>query len=330
MAAYSLLALVILPWLLWTGLSLQVCSLKVQMAGETQIAYMNHNVTIVCKIPDSPHLNIATVGIIWFWMNNQEEIKVFEYYGNHQKAFRPGATVSLRRLARGDASLQLPAIRLSEAGEYRCELVVTPDKTQGHVWLKVIAYPLMSLLPVPSEVTGHEDRYILCRASWFYPEDINITWRKQTQKELQYQEVSEDVISNFTVKNPDGTFNITSRLKLETSLENNMTSYQCIISHISLNTSKFNLTYTLNNTSAELEPEKTSQLPSICVTITVLILILIAICICLNRRKKQNKAKQMEERSEGAANTCRYSLILTKLLKNEEKTSQPVGCHDDL
>lgn len=110
------------------------------MAQGTQKVFLNDNTTIVCKVPGSPYLDVKIMGITWFWKNqvSKEESKLFEFFGHHQKALRPGATVSLQRLKRGDASLQLPAVQLHEAGEYRCELVVTPEKAQGRVWLEVL------------------------------------------------------------------------------------------------------------------------------------------------------------------------------------------------
>lgn len=105
-----------------------------------QMVSLHDNVTIVCEIPGSPHLDITTVGIIWSLKNEwqQTEVPIYEFYGNHLKAFRPGASVSFLRLQRGDASLHLPRIELREAGEYRCKLVVTPDQAEGITRLDVV------------------------------------------------------------------------------------------------------------------------------------------------------------------------------------------------
>ena len=66
-------------------------------------------------------------------------------------------------------------------------------------------------------VKDNEDKHILCKSSGFYPEDISITWKRWTQKEPQFQEISEDIITGPTIKNEDGTFNITSYLRLALS-----------------------------------------------------------------------------------------------------------------
>ncbi|XP_032497395.1 natural cytotoxicity triggering receptor 3 ligand 1 [Phocoena sinus] len=238
-AVFPVLVLVLGLTLLTAGF------LEVEMAGRTQMVFLNENATIFCKIPGFPHLDINSMGITWFRKAqlSEIEIKLFEFFGDHKVAFRPGANVSPWRLKRGDASLQLPGVQLWEAGEYRCELVVTPQKAQGRVWLEVVAHPVSSLFLEQAGVKDNEDKHILCKSSGFYPEDINITWKRWTQKDPQFQEISEDVITGPTMKNEDGTFNITSYLRLKPSLEDNVTIYQCVVWHVSsLMCQSFNFT----------------------------------------------------------------------------------------
>nr|3PV6_A Chain A, Ig-like domain-containing protein DKFZp686O24166/DKFZp686I21167 [Homo sapiens]3PV7_A Chain A, Ig-like domain-containing protein DKFZp686O24166/DKFZp686I21167 [Homo sapiens] len=235
--------------------------LKVEMmAGGTQITPLNDNVTIFCNIFYSQPLNITSMGITWFWksLTFDKEVKVFEFFGDHQEAFRPGAIVSPWRLKSGDASLRLPGIQLEEAGEYRCEVVVTPLKAQGTVQLEVVASPASRLLLDQVGMKENEDKY-MCESSGFYPEAINITWEKQTQKFPHPIEISEDVITGPTIKNMDGTFNVTSCLKLNSSQEDPGTVYQCVVRHASLHTplrSNFTLTAARHSLS---ETEKTDN-----------------------------------------------------------------------
>ncbi|KAB0371233.1 hypothetical protein FD755_017642 [Muntiacus reevesi] len=220
--------------LLW---DFTACLLQVEMAGRTQMVFLNENVTISCKIPDSPHLDINSIGITWFQKTRTSETdtKLFEYFGNHREASQRGASVSLQSLQRGDASLQLPGVRLEDAGEYRCELVVTPQKAQGTVTLEVVAPPVSSLSK-QVVVKDNEEKHIFCTSSGFYPEHINITWKKWTQKDPQFRELSKNITTDHIVENEDGTFNITSHLRLKPSLEDNGTIYQCVVWHVSLPT----------------------------------------------------------------------------------------------
>ncbi|CAD7671527.1 unnamed protein product [Nyctereutes procyonoides] len=210
------------------------------MAGKTQKVLLNDNATIVCKIHGYHHLDITVMGITWYRKHQASatEVKLFEFFGDHQMILRSGAYVSERRLQRGDASLQLPGVQLREAGEYRCEVVVTPYKAVGTVNLEVVAYPVSSLSPEQATVKENEEQLILCMASRFYPKNITITWKKWTPKDPRYLEVSEGIITNSTTKDEDGTFSVTSYLMVKPSLEDNMTVYQCVVWHESLPTSQ--------------------------------------------------------------------------------------------
>ncbi|XP_036882748.1 natural cytotoxicity triggering receptor 3 ligand 1 isoform X2 [Manis javanica] len=126
--------------------------LEVEMAGTTQRVFQNDNATIFCKVSGSPHVDIRIMGITWFRKSlaSEREMKLFEFFGNHQEAFRSGAVVLPRRLMKGDASLQLPRVQLWEAGEYRCEVVITPQKALGRVWLEVVDSTLNNFFVTPS------------------------------------------------------------------------------------------------------------------------------------------------------------------------------------
>ncbi|XP_045413568.1 natural cytotoxicity triggering receptor 3 ligand 1 isoform X1 [Lemur catta] len=249
--------------------------LEVEMAGRTQIVSLNDNVTIFCKIPGSPHLNIKIMGITWFRKSqmSEKEVKLFEFFGDHQVAFRPGAIVSPWRLEKGDASLQLPEVQVGEAGEYRCEVVVTPQKAQGRVWIEVVAYPASRLFLQQAMVKGNEDTRIVCKSSGFYPEAINITWEKWTQKVPHHLEISEGVVTSPATKNEDGTFNVTSYLNLQSSLEDSGTVYQCVVWHTSLLTP-----LRVNFTQTVIGSKKRDALGIIFLPFLGLILLLIGLC----------------------------------------------------
>ncbi|XP_070283091.1 natural cytotoxicity triggering receptor 3 ligand 1-like [Myotis yumanensis] len=244
---------------LWTLLVLwcwvSTADLIVETEGKTQTVFLNDNVTISCKVPGFTHLNLKGMGVIWYrkYQADETEHKVFEMYGdpNPKEVSRPGASVSSKALEKGDASLHLSDVQLRDAGEYRCEVVVTPEKAQETVVLKVLAFPKCTLFPEQAMAKDDGDEDILCEASGFYPKDINITWRIYTQENPQGQEISEGITNGPAIKNEDGTFNITSCLRLNHSLEHNVTTYQCVISHISLPTSMM-LNFTLSGRGSEM------------------------------------------------------------------------------
>lgn len=219
--------------------------LEVEMAEGTQTVFLHDNVTISCKVPGSPHLDTRIMGILWFWKNelSGSEVTVFEFYGCHRQAFRPGATVPLQSLEWGDASLQLPEVQLWEAGEYRCKLVVTPEKAEGKTRLEVVARPTITLTEGNTLVINNLEKHIICMLDGFYPEAISLKWEKLTPKDLRFREITEGIVTGPTMKNEDGTFNVTSSLELKPTMEDSRTIVQCVVGHKTLNTSQsFNIT----------------------------------------------------------------------------------------
>jgi hypothetical protein len=92
-------------------------------------------------------------------------------------------------------------------------------------------------------VNNKEEKHAVFKSSGFYPPNISIRWKKWIQKSAQYQEISENIFTERPVKNEDGTFNITSYLKLKLPVEDTGATYQCVIWHKSWPTSqKLNLT----------------------------------------------------------------------------------------
>lgn len=65
------------PWclLLWLWDALEAAGFQVEMAGRTQIVFLNDNITITCKIPGSPTLDISTVGVVWFVRKKEQRRK---------------------------------------------------------------------------------------------------------------------------------------------------------------------------------------------------------------------------------------------------------------
>nr|XP_014970193.2 natural cytotoxicity triggering receptor 3 ligand 1 isoform X1 [Macaca mulatta] len=282
------------PLLLWCAL-MTAGDLKVEMmARGIQATRLNDSVTISCKVIYSQPLNITSMGITWFRksLTLDKEVKVFEFFGDHQKAFRPGANVSLWRLKSGDASLKLPGVQLEEAGEYRCEVVVTPLKAQGTVQLKVVASPTSRLFQDQAVVKENEGKY-MCESSRFYPKDINITWEKWTQKSPHHVVISENIITGPTIKNMDGTFNITSYLKLNSSQEDPGTVYRCVIRHESLHT-PVSIDFILTAPQQSLsEPEKTDVSSTIWwpIPLAVGLILLILLIWILWKKVRGSKAK---------------------------------------
>ncbi|XP_072475728.1 natural cytotoxicity triggering receptor 3 ligand 1 isoform X2 [Notamacropus eugenii] len=210
--------------------------LEVRMDEKAQIVSLNENVTILCVLSGygSQPLNIRVIGVRWFLRRSKwdKERKIFEYNGRNQTQSRPGTNISMLGLRRGDASLHLSHVQLQEEGEYRCEIIVPPNRAQGTARLDIVAQPSSILLP-PEVVVEERKAYTLeCTVVEFYPESIHITWMKVIPG-THSREIFEDIPTS-SIRNDDGTFNATSSFILHPGLEDNGTIYQCVFTHKSL------------------------------------------------------------------------------------------------
>ncbi|XP_068929362.1 natural cytotoxicity triggering receptor 3 ligand 1 isoform X2 [Petaurus breviceps papuanus] len=213
-------------------------SLEVRMDEKAQTVSLNANITIHCVLSDygSLPLNISVIGVRWFLRtsNSAKEDIVFLYNGGKWTQFRPGANIEISGLRRGDASLHLPHIQLQEGGEYRCEVIIPPNRVQRTARLDLVAQPSNILLP-PETVVKEKKAYTLkCTVTEFYPEPVYITWKKVLPGMQSLNVETFEGNSTNSIRNSDGTFNATSSFVLHPILEDNGTIYQCVVAHKSL------------------------------------------------------------------------------------------------
>lgn len=115
-------------------------SLRVEVPLRKLTARLNDNVTMPCNFSGFARLDLCVMGIRWYRIDpeSKSKITVLELFGNNKNIPRTGAEVSLEGLQSGDASLELPAVQLGDAGEYWCEVVDTPAMEHDSILLEVL------------------------------------------------------------------------------------------------------------------------------------------------------------------------------------------------
>ncbi|XP_026517632.1 uncharacterized protein LOC113408540, partial [Terrapene carolina triunguis] len=91
--------------------------------------------------------------------------------------------------------------------------------------------PTVSLSPKEVTIESDKEKTLSCEVNKFYPNLVDIKWMKISKNNQDSSVAAEDICTGASVENEDGTFNVTSKLRLQPSLQDNGNVYSCIVSH---------------------------------------------------------------------------------------------------
>ncbi|XP_026562302.1 natural cytotoxicity triggering receptor 3 ligand 1 isoform X2 [Pseudonaja textilis] len=233
-------------------------ALKVSMPFR-KTAVLGTNVTLQCKISDyaPPELDIKKSIFIWY-LETSERNKIEKLYsvvaGEHFSN-RDGSRLDTIQLKNGNASLFLPQIQLHEEGKYICVVIVASAKVEGATILDLVVEPTVQLFPKELEIEKGSVKTLTCTVNKFYPDSIVILWQKRSKHTSDKSVLVEDIYMGSSVRNDDGTYNITSKLRLQPSSQDQGNVYNCIVKHKSFASYPvYSVTLTVT------EPHSTTQL----------------------------------------------------------------------
>ncbi|XP_078537182.1 uncharacterized protein LOC144822969 [Lissotriton helveticus] len=255
--------------------------------AETIKVLVNEDVTIPCKF-GSVVWDLRVIGIIWYYKLKDGEKIIYQFDGDKgvHIATRPGSTMLIEEIKKGNGALHLPRIQINEEGEYKCVVLVTPSKAEMRFLLEVSAQPISSLLPKEIEVQIGTEKSVSCHMEGFYPKAFKISW--WTSK---YGVISEDTCTGSPEKNQDGTYTVTSYLRLQPSIEDNENIYMCIVQHRSLSEPLM-----LSSTLTAKEKDSSLSVLIKAVIGTTLVWILIGVCsVCVHKRFLKIDAPKVSE-----------------------------------
>ncbi|XP_074855142.1 natural cytotoxicity triggering receptor 3 ligand 1 [Carettochelys insculpta] len=263
-------------------------TLQVLMRSEPLTVSLNYNVSIPCNISGyvTPELDIKKVGVTWFHKTQSadKEQEVFVFHTGQHIPYRNGASMSDNDLKRGNAALSLPQIQFKEAGIYRCYVIVTPSEADGTTILQVVAQPTVNLTPKEVTIESEKERTLSCEVNKFYPNSVGITWTKISKNSQDNSVAAEDICTGASAENKDGTFNVTTKLRLQPSLQDNGNIYSCIVSHETFPAKLFlNSTLTVTAPKSDLNSIIGAVIGTI---ITCIIVLGLGSCVYNKRFKK--------------------------------------------
>ncbi|KAJ6665071.1 hypothetical protein lerEdw1_005302 [Lerista edwardsae] len=206
-----------------------------EIKTDTQVtAFLNRDAVLQCNISQYSTLNIKKIAVIWYLettTGGNDRRPVYSVIAGEHTSYRNGSQMDENNLKKGRAVLFLPQIQLNESGTYVCYVAVTPSKAEGTTILEVVGQPVIILSPEEVTVERDKEKTLSCIVNEFYPNLIVVQWEKNSKHSPDKSVPAEDICTGSSVENEDGTFNITSKLKLQPSLQDDGNVYSCIVKH---------------------------------------------------------------------------------------------------
>ncbi|KAM6987445.1 uncharacterized protein LKV04_010285 [Tautogolabrus adspersus] len=179
------------------------------------------------------------VTVEWQWQHRGERVKLFSH--NSRTGQTNGKGVSLKSLAGGDASLNIPFIKMSSEGKYTCSVSVNPLFASMDINLHIEEAPRVSLNigPTLSLQEGGEQK-VICVAERYYPLDVEIVWYDQDPSSLgqrvgaPFPKKLQNVLLSSHKPNSDNTYTLSAFFYLKASLRDSGKQFTCSVSHQSL------------------------------------------------------------------------------------------------
>nr|XP_033781270.1 tapasin isoform X2 [Geotrypetes seraphini] len=137
---------------------------------------------------------------------------------------------------KGYASLLIHSVSIAHEGTYLCSVYTPYMQAQRGVELRIHEPPRISLSPEPLLVLPGQEMVLECAVSHYYPLELTVEWLRRRGRKGGATEYVRQAWQTSHKRNADGTFNITSSIRVQGSREDHGDLYTCHVSHASLKT----------------------------------------------------------------------------------------------
>ncbi|XP_067849968.1 uncharacterized protein [Heptranchias perlo] len=223
---------------------------------------VNEDVSLECKITGYNTFDLTNVGVEWHTGPKNQRTMVYRFQAGAHFPKRPGAKMSEAKLKKGDASLHLPKVQFDEEGEYTCSVFVTPEKAEKSAEMQVSAQPVVHLSTQDITILNGSEGSVRCDVRGFYPQQYDLNWEKISKEKTV--KITTDICTGAQISNSDGTFDVSSRVRIEPTMDDDGNKYKCTVMHRSLPDGR-----SLEAKLTVKEPEKSSAVGGIVASIVV-------------------------------------------------------------
>ncbi|XP_075044506.1 uncharacterized protein LOC142103983 isoform X2 [Mixophyes fleayi] len=260
-------------------------------------ALVGEDVTIPCRLNGDPatDLDLITVSVTWtLTLINGTETSVYRYSDLQHHPNRPGSKIEDSDLRKGDASLFIERLQLSDEGKYKCIVIATPDKKVATSMVQVSAKPTCAVSDPKVEMTPKTERSVTCYVSYFYPVTVKVLWVKYSKVSYNRTALDRDTCNTVPVPNIDGTFNVTNVLSVKLrNMNEDGDIYSCIVNHRSLRTE-----LALNFTLTVQKEQQSSYAAVLGACLAIVILMITGVCIIFAYMHYKKEPPEVSEITE--------------------------------
>ncbi|XP_078076918.1 uncharacterized protein LOC144498906 [Mustelus asterias] len=244
-------------------------TLEVTIFANPKSVLVNEDISLECKFTgyDAAGFSLDNVGVQWIGPNGQD---IYVFNGGIASPKRNGAKMSTADLQKGDASLHLLDIQLTEEGQYTCIVFVTPEKVEKKSGLEVSARPAVSLSTEQINILIGSEGTLSCDVTGFYPKQHELVWQYIPNTESKKpKELKDKICTGATTPSNNGTFSVSSRIRIVPTLYDDGDVYRCLVTHRSARPDGISQESTLKVE----EPKEYSAVPAVVTSIIVTLLV---------------------------------------------------------
>ncbi|XP_073403358.1 uncharacterized protein [Dendrobates tinctorius] len=147
------------------------CALEITVPS-SQLGIVQTDVLLPCTFKvEKPPVNLQYLAIFWHF-GDKEIVR----YDSKTKGSTSRFVIDEQAVKRGDVSLTIYNVTVSDEGSYKCTVVYTPDTQEKKIRLNILAVPEVKIQK--NAVQRGVASFLQCSITNFYPKDIKVIWLK--------------------------------------------------------------------------------------------------------------------------------------------------------
>ncbi|XP_021271907.1 tapasin-related protein-like [Numida meleagris] len=157
--------------------------------------------------------------------------------GRHEKRIATssgGRAEMFPQEPRGNASLLLRRVELSDEGTYICAVQAAALELEQAVQLQITEKPTVTVNVNSLSLVEGEQQKLVCDIRNYYPADIQVQWLREPRGAGQLPDTVPNVLTSSHRRSSNGTYSFSRFFLLTANLHDNGRTYTCRVEHPSL------------------------------------------------------------------------------------------------